>query len=545
MTNPVSRHPGAETMAAFLEGKLAPGEVAEMAAHLRECADCRTVTGEAARFEIEEEDRARDEAAAAAAANVPAPAPAKPRAFPQWRAWAAAAAAVIAASTPLLFRAQAPIATLVDASPREYRRVQGRLSGFPWAELRGGPRSAAPSQAAELKLRGAANDVLSRTIDDEAVKARHAAGVAHLLINQNAESLEKLASAAGDSKDARIWNDLAAAYLAVAAGGGEKAALSRALAAADRAIQLDADRPEAYFNRALILEELNLRDQAREAWQKYLELDSSSPWSIEARQSLKKLDDGASAKPDFRKELARAAGNRDAIADLVRRFPQESRTTGEGQWLGEWAVAYLANDAARAEEKWQSIRAIAEELAVAKGEWLLLHTVERMRDREAFARGFLLYIEGRKAFGKRDYAPAEERLRRAEAAFRAIGSPFAHVAEYHALQCVSNRYRTAEANVALHALRARLDPSYRAFAAEIDWILARNANGAADWAAAAALASRARTAFTELGETQNASTNAGASTISRNEPRSFTTRRRNPSSQAFSGCHTPPPSRSA
>src|SRR5688572_3957814 len=111
MTNPVSRHPGAETMAAFLEGKLATGEVAEMAAHLRECADCRTVTGEAARFEIEEEERARDAVAAAAAAAANAPAPAKPRPFPRWRAWAAAAAAVIAASTPLLFRAQAPIAT--------------------------------------------------------------------------------------------------------------------------------------------------------------------------------------------------------------------------------------------------------------------------------------------------------------------------------------------------------------------------------------------------------------------------------------------------
>ena len=47
-------HPGAETMAALLEGRLAPGELAETTAHLRDCADCRTILGESARFEAEE-----------------------------------------------------------------------------------------------------------------------------------------------------------------------------------------------------------------------------------------------------------------------------------------------------------------------------------------------------------------------------------------------------------------------------------------------------------------------------------------------------------
>src|SRR5690348_11133414 len=121
MTNPVSRHPGAETMAAFLDGTLEPGEVADVAAHLRECADCRTVTGEAARFEEEEVALA----AAAGAEQQPAA---------RWRAWGAAAVAAIAtaAALPFLLRPANPIGNLIDASPREYRRVEGKLSGFRW-----------------------------------------------------------------------------------------------------------------------------------------------------------------------------------------------------------------------------------------------------------------------------------------------------------------------------------------------------------------------------------------------------------------------------
>ena len=146
MTNPVSRHPGAETMAAFLEGKLTPGEVAGVAAHLGECADCRTVTGEAARFEAEEAERERAAATVAAVAEAP-PAPAKPRKVSRWPVWAAAAAALLAVPAALLLRTSDPIATLVDASPREYRRVQGRLSGFPWATLQGGRRGSATPPA--------------------------------------------------------------------------------------------------------------------------------------------------------------------------------------------------------------------------------------------------------------------------------------------------------------------------------------------------------------------------------------------------------------
>ena len=483
MNVPVSRHPGAETMAAFLEGKLAPESVAAVAAHLRECEDCRTITGEAARFEEEE-----------AQFHAAARRPAKSR---WWMAVAAAAASVVIA-IPLL-RPSDPIATLIDASPRDHRRVQGRLSGFPWAPLHGARRSQAASPA-EHELTSAAHEVLGRTTDDEAVEARHAAGVANLLIDQTAAGLEKLASAAGDSKDARIWNDLAAARFTVAVREGDEAALlPPALAAADRAIQLDPELADAHFNRALILEQMNARDAARQAWERYLALDPSSAWSAEARQRLRRLG-APSSGLDFKNELARAAGRRDRVAALVRRFPQESRLSAEGPLLAEWAAAHLAKDAARADEKLGLIRTIGEELAATKGERLLLDTVDAIANRDAFAHACNIFYEARLALRKRDLATAEEGLLRAADAFRAVRSPLADVASFFAAQCAFDRNRPAESTAALHALRARVHPSHRALAAEIDRGIARNANAAADWGTAAQFAARASATFAELGE---------------------------------------------
>src|SRR3954451_20274099 len=98
------RHPGDQTMAAFLEGELAPDEIASVAAHLRDCSDCRTVVAETARFEREEESPA-----------VPAP-----RSRMAWLAVAAGLAAV-AVLVPLwrwnVSPHASPIARLIDVAP--------------------------------------------------------------------------------------------------------------------------------------------------------------------------------------------------------------------------------------------------------------------------------------------------------------------------------------------------------------------------------------------------------------------------------------------
>ncbi len=58
----------------------------------------------------------------------------------------------------------------------------------------------------------------------------------------------------------------------------------------EKSIELDNSLVEAYFNRGLVIESLNLPNQAKEAWENYLKLDSTSKWADEAREHLQKLE---------------------------------------------------------------------------------------------------------------------------------------------------------------------------------------------------------------------------------------------------------------
>lgn len=57
-----------------------------------------------------------------------------------------------------------------------------------------------------------------------------------------------------------------------------------------KAIELDKTSFEAAFNQALSIQELNLPTQAKEAWQNYLNLDSTSKWADEARKNLETIE---------------------------------------------------------------------------------------------------------------------------------------------------------------------------------------------------------------------------------------------------------------
>lgn len=56
--------------------------------------------------------------------------------------------------------------------------------------------------------------------------------------------------------------------------------------------------PEALYNRAVVLEALNLVDTARAAWEDYLGADGDSRWAAEARQRLAALEEAATRQRD-------------------------------------------------------------------------------------------------------------------------------------------------------------------------------------------------------------------------------------------------------
>src|SRR5260370_31594792 len=173
------------------------------------------------------------------------------RALSESRWWmAAVAAAVIIAfiAFPLLRSRNDPMARLIALAPASARQVEPRLSGgFAWAPYRGPMRATDSAADAErLKLGGAAGDAIERAQRDRSEQAQHAAGIALVLVDQPAESLDRLRLVAEQSpNDVRVWSDLAAARHAAAVELQPPSLLPEALAAVDRALRIDPKSAEA------------------------------------------------------------------------------------------------------------------------------------------------------------------------------------------------------------------------------------------------------------------------------------------------------------
>ena len=492
MNDGVSRHPTEEILAAFIEGSLARPEIAEVLSHMRDCPECRASVARTADFY--DQERRQGETQATRRTGISR----------QW--WLLAAAIMIAVvALSLLMRTETnnPTSILVDAAPKEHRHVDARISGFPWAAFEAQQRGVGVVDPADLKLSGAAGIVLERTANKNDAESLHAQGVALLLIDRLSESIAMLERASNASSDPRIWNDLAAARYALVEREERLSQLPLALAATDRALQLDPRLAEAHFNRALILQRMGLLEQARKSWDAYLALDPNSEWSVEARTRLRSLG-GHKPTTDFRRALDELAPN-----VLVRQFPQDSRTWGEGILLAEWADTEHAGDLALARAKLQRIRAIADALAVASGEHFLDDAVAAIERADAGGRAVLVeahrtYRDGRLLFREGKDRTAEEKFRRAEELFRRGRSPMEKAAAYYAASATFHQNRVGEAHDALLQLAPRIDRArYRALTAQLHWELAVHANINADWGAAVRESAAAARIYGDLRERGN------------------------------------------
>ncbi|HVR39670.1 MAG TPA: tetratricopeptide repeat protein, partial [Thermoanaerobaculia bacterium] len=458
-----------EILGAFVEGTLDAERRREVMEHLDTCEACTIAAGMAAEALREE-----------------APAVVKPSS----RAWWFAAAAVLATILLgiALLRPSSPMQKLVAAVPADRREVEARLSGgFAWAEFRGPARDESPTKSdpSRLKLQGAAGDVLARAAKDSSRETKHAAGIALMLVDDAPKSIETLRAIASD--DAKIWSDLAAAHFAT----GRASQYPQALAAADRALSIDARLPEALFNRALVLERMGLLAEARKAWQRYLEIDPSSPWANEARAHLARLNAEHSS---FEHDLPRLSA-----LELVAKYPQQARTWGEGPFLAEWAER---GDA----KKLTLARDIGDALAKRSNETLLrdaVAAIDHAADSRALVEGHLAYRDGRIAYSRRDLAKAVTELAHAADALSRGGSPMALAARYFAANVVYDLNRPEDAFEQLTSLLATTPSSYRALRAQMFWQRALCSSTLSHWSEAVADAEQARATFESLGEDSN------------------------------------------
>ena len=289
-----SDHPDLEVQSAFIEGQLDPNKAAHVIRHLSRCARCRLVVGRAAEIEEELEE-----------GNAVEPRHWLPqrrrhsrerRSVRRWRVVPKSAVAIVVALAALAVTwivmdsvrppDADPITRMASAAPVSTRTIKPRLSGgYRWAPFRNVMSGVPDPSVEELKAGSVAGEVLQELKNDGSARARHAKGVAFLVRDNAAAAVPLLRQAAQlKPRDARIWNDLAAALYVFAQSDVE---LREALTAARNAARLDACLTEAYFNVALILERgIGTKEQIKAAWSDYLRRDPSGEWSDEAKERL-------------------------------------------------------------------------------------------------------------------------------------------------------------------------------------------------------------------------------------------------------------------
>lgn len=180
---------------------------------------------------------------------------------------------------------------------RERRPVEVRIPDLPYAPaepLRG------PVKGEPLQLRLAASLLLKAVAERPNAYSHRALGEYYLATREFDLAVEHLRAAlALDAKDARAHGDLGAALLErgkilgeeAGRGGESMRDFGESLDHLNKALELDPDRLEALFNRALLNERMGVIEAAKDDWRAYLARDPDSEWAKEASDNLKALDE--------------------------------------------------------------------------------------------------------------------------------------------------------------------------------------------------------------------------------------------------------------
>ena len=178
---------------------------------------------------------------------------------------------------------------------REQRPIEPRVTSLEYAPfvMHRGQEQETPSVVA----RQAERLLLDAVVEDPNSESHHALGQLYLARRSYSEAVQQFEEALKSTDNAQLRSDYGAALLEsgkLSRSDADHARsvelLARALEQFDRALQLKSNLPAALFNRALCLEAMVVPDQARDAWRKYLEIDSQSGWAEEAKRHLQALE---------------------------------------------------------------------------------------------------------------------------------------------------------------------------------------------------------------------------------------------------------------
>lgn len=237
------RCPPHEVLAAFIDARLPKTQVVALTEHLATCAECRFVVESASELEAEEQAESVE-----------------PQRRRSWR-WLAVAAVVGVGVwlTPMartgwqayqIKTAKLDLAEAIEG--QKMRPIEARLTGFEYGEKPPVNRGKSESSNEQWIIKIKAQTLIDRTKDDKSPAAAHERGIGELISGQVDAAILDLKIAAA-SNDARAWSDLSAAYYA-------KKQYVEANDAANRAIKIDPNLSDAWFNRAFAVAGIALTD---------------------------------------------------------------------------------------------------------------------------------------------------------------------------------------------------------------------------------------------------------------------------------------------
>jgi tetratricopeptide (TPR) repeat protein len=263
--------PGVDELALWMAGELDAAAAERVMSHAAECGRCAAIV----RGAMEEEP--------AAVTVMPVR---RERPFAPRRWMALAASVVIAVGALLWWRAHTnQPERLLAAAYTQMRPFEFRLAdaGYgPVREQRGGGGSALDRPPELLE----AESALQGTRQSAEVLALR--GRADLLENQFGLAIEELTHAG--SNDPAVLADLGCAYALQGDAEGRAIDHAHARDLLLQAVKARPNEPRFLFNLALVYERMALVNEAIDAWNRYLKLDASGPWSDEARKRLGELE---------------------------------------------------------------------------------------------------------------------------------------------------------------------------------------------------------------------------------------------------------------
>jgi CHAT domain-containing protein len=185
-------------------------------------------------------------------------------------------------------------------------------------------------------------------------------------------------------RDARLLADLGALYYERSRKEikEEFVLLHKSAEHLSNAAEIDPRLAEAWFNRALCYERMNLFLQAESDWKQYLTLDSDSAWAEEAREHLNELRDRATRLEKLEQNVqaefqaAEAAGDEAKMRDLVAGHFVPLRNLAMDQLFDQYLSAAIVGDKQQADQYLRSLKQIGRLISEIQGDRFIGNIVD-------------------------------------------------------------------------------------------------------------------------------------------------------------------------